>query len=310
MVVACSPGTTTPPPLSDTRAPSAGDSGQPASGRVAAPSDSGLDAAADAGVNSLDSGAGGSTGPADTASALDAHATGSLDGSVFANGDASGLAPADDAAPAPSAPPDAAARGGGGDSTVCSQALGWWVVGSTLDPAVVPANVAAQLDPLLSAQHPLTLADYGSDAGGMMLQVSGTLANGISQQYFPFQYPATAAPWVTSLAGPLPTFAATSSAAMPSTGWLHIIDSSMADVWVPLSGLSTFATAGDALCRSLTGGQVNAVIPEAGGSTTLTLGGRVTTIGQLFGSMTSEAPPGWTLRLLFPTATIVQVSFK
>jgi hypothetical protein len=252
-------------------------------------------------------------GTLDTGSPKDATAIGAYEASIFA--DSSGLVPVNEAdAMASMNPGDGAVpmRGGGGDSTVCAQSLGWWVVGATLDPAVVAPNAASQLNPLLSAQHPLTLADFATAGGGMMLQVSGTLANGISQQYFPFQYPATPAPLVISSTGPLPTFAATAptGATQTSAGFLHVVDSSMADVWIPLSNVSTTATAGDALCQSLTGGQVTGVIPSTAGATSMVIAGATTSVDQLFGSPTSTSPAGWTISLLFPSAKIVQVTFK
>jgi hypothetical protein len=248
------------------------------------------------------------SGPVDSGSLLDATLLSSYDAPIFT--DAAGLVPIDDAASPASSPPDGAMRGGGGDSTICTQALAWRVTGATLDPAVVGSGAAAQLNPLLSAQQPLTLADVGADGGGMVLQVSGTLANGIAQQYFPYQYPASPAPLVISVTGALPTFLATSPVAQPSTGWLHVVDVATNDVWIPMSNISTSATAGDALCGSLTGGEVLAVIPASGAGTSMMLGGGATTVAQLFGTPTSVFPPGWSVRLLFPTASKVQVTFK
>jgi hypothetical protein len=246
-------------------------------------------------------------GAPDSRVPLEAGSAAPYDAAAF--GDSAGLVPIDDAAGSPVTPPTTPMRGGGGDSTVCAQALGWLVSGATLDPTVVSASAAAQLNPLLATQHPLTLAELGSDAG-QLLQVSGTLANGISQQYFPYQFPASPVPLTLSTSGPLPTLIAAPAAAQTGAGFIHIVDASATDVWIAIASIGASATAGDALCQSLTGGEIDAVIPAAAGSTAMTLASGTTTVASLFGDQTSTAPQGWTVRLWFPTAAIAQVTFK
>jgi hypothetical protein len=200
-------------------------------------------------------------------------------------------------------PPDASKPDAGG-SSVCAQSLGWWLVGATLDTTVVPATAASQLTPLLSSQHPITIADYSDASAGRVVLVSGTLTNGIGQQYFPFTYPTS--PATLSLSADAdPVFTATP----PSAGWIHVVDASASDVWISLSNPSFTATATDSQCQGLTSGQLSAVIPASAGTTSLVVSSGSTTIAELFGIETSSSPAGWNLALTF-TAQKVQVTLK
>ena len=203
--------------------------------------------------------------------------------------------------------PDGSTRGGG-DSTVCYQQLAWWMTGATIDPSVVSGGAPDLLNPLLSAQHPLTLADFADASGQYWLQISGTETNGISQQYFPYQYAAAPASLVIS-PGPYPVLTATPSSAQPSGGWLRLIDSSQAEVWIELSQIAASATAGDALCQTLTNGTLKAIIPATSGSTPLVIDGGTTTLAQVFGPMTTTTPAGWLFGMTF-SATKTQGTFK
>ena len=215
-------------------------------------------------------------------------------------------APASDVGP----PSDGSIHGSG---NVCAQLLGWWTVGATLDTNVVGASAAAALNPLLSAQNPITLADSfldggPSDAGPSWLFISGTKTNGASQQYFPFTNPATPAALVQT-PGANPVFTATSPSGQPSTGWIRLLDSTQAEVWIALTNISATMTAGDALCQSISAGEVDAVIPTSAGATTMVLSSGSTSVGAVFGATTSTSPPGWNIRLTF-SAQKVQVTFK
>ncbi len=203
--------------------------------------------------------------------------------------------------------PDSGMRGGG-DSTVCYQQMAWWMMGATLDTSVVSASAAGLLNPLLSGQHPLTLADYVDAAGHYWLQISGTETNGVQQQYFPYQY-ATAPASLAIASGQYPVLTATPPSAQPSGGWIRIVDSSQAAVWIEITQVSATATAGDPLCQTLTSGSLSAIIPATSGSTPLVANGARTTVAQVFGATTSTAPPGWTIGILF-SATKTQGTFK
>lgn len=238
----------------------------------------------------------------------------SVDGSQTTDGSGSGFAGFDviQVPPVPSdggynpTPPDSGMRGGG-DSTVCRQQLGWWMNGPALDAAVSP-NAAGSLNSLLSAQHPLTLADYVDSSGKYWLDASGTETNGIQQQYFPYQYsPTPSALDISTDAYPL--LNATSPSAPASAGWIRLVDSSGAEVWIPMTQVSAAATAADSMCQSLTNGRLTAVVPASAGSTSLVVGGGTTTVGQLFGAFTASSPPGWNIAITF-TATKAQVTFK
>lgn len=231
----------------------------------------------------------------------------SFDGAVF--GDVA-IGPPVDAAQDALPPPDASIHGSG---NVCAQALGWWTVGATLDPSVVSASAVSALNPLLANQNPLTLAESfedagASDAGPSWIVISGTETNGISQQYFPFAYPTTPAA-LAQTAATDPLFTATSPAGQPSTGWLLLVDSTQADVWIALTNLSASLVAGDPQCQTLSSGEVDAVIPTSAGTTTMVLGSGSTTVAAVFGAATSTSPPGWNIRLSF-SGQKVQVTFK
>jgi hypothetical protein len=203
--------------------------------------------------------------------------------------------------------PDTGIRGGG-DSTVCYQQMAWWMTGAALDTSVVSSSAAAQLNPLLSAQHPLTLADYVDSAGQYWLQVSGTETNGVQQQYFPYQY--AVAPAALSIApGQYPVLTATPPSSQPSGGFIRLLDSSQTEVWIEITQISVSATAGDPLCQTLTSGTLTAIVPKAAGSTALVVGGGSTTVGQVFGPTTATAPAGWNIAVTF-AASKTQGSFK
>ena len=255
---------------------------------------------------------GGNDGGADAA--MDATADtsthpegGNFDSSVF--GDVT-IGPTDDASQDVTAPTDAPLHGNG---NVCAQQLGWWMAGATLDTSVVSASAAAALNPLLSVQNPVTLAesflDAGpSDAGPSWIFISGTETNGVSQQYFPFAFPATPAALVQA-PGSIPVFTATSPSGQPSTGWIRLLDSTQAEVWIAITNISATLTAGDSFCQSLSSGKVDAIIPTSAGTTTMVLTGGTTSVAAVFGASTSTSPPGWNIRLTF-TGQKVQVTFK
>jgi hypothetical protein len=208
----------------------------------------------------------------------------------------------DDAAYRP-IPPDSAMRGGG-DSTVCYQQLAWLMNDVALDTSSVPSSAASQLNPLFSTQHPLTLADFVDASGHYWLQISGTETNGVRQQYFPYQY-ATAPASLAIAPSEYPVLTATP----PSGGWIRLVDSSQAEVWIEITQISANATAGDPLCQSLTNGRLTAIVPATSGNTPLVLGGTTTTVAGVFGATTATAPLGWTIGMTF-TATKTQVTFK
>jgi hypothetical protein len=197
---------------------------------------------------------------------------------------------------------------GGGNSTVCYQELAWWMTGAMLDPTVVASSAAAQLNPLLSAQHPLTLADYVDSAGQYWLQISGTETNGVEQQYFPYQY-AVAPAALAITAGEYPTLTATPPSSQPSGGFIRLLDSSQAEVWIPITQIAASATAGDPLCQSLANGSLTAIVPVSAASTSLAINGATTTLAQVLGPTTATAPVGWSIGIIF-TATVVQGTFK
>lgn len=197
---------------------------------------------------------------------------------------------------------------GGGDSTVCVQQLAWWLTSATIDTNVVSSTVAAALGPLLTAQHALTLADFGDGGAPTSLVVSGTETNGVSQQYYPYQYPASPAALVISSDSP-PVLTATSPAGQPSSGWMRLVDSTQAEVWIALSNISMSATAGDPLCQSLTNGRLSAVIPSSAGATSLSVGGTPSTVAQIFGAANATSPNGWNISIAF-TAAKTQVTLK
>jgi hypothetical protein len=203
-------------------------------------------------------------------------------------------------------PPDSGSRGGG-DSTVCRQQLAWWTSGAMLDATVSP-SAAASMNSLLSAQHPLTLADYVDSNGAYWLDVSGTETNGVQQQYFPYQNSPNPAALAIST-DTYPQLTGTSPAGEPSTGWIRLIDSSGSEVWIPMVQVATTVTAGDSLCQSLTNGQLTAVVPFTAAGTTLVLSGAATTVGQVFGNTTATSPSGWNIVITF-TASKVQVTLK
>ena len=230
---------------------------------------------------------------------------GNFDSSVF--GDVT-IGPPDDASQDVTAATDAPLHG-----NVCAQQLGWWMAGATLDTSVVSASAAAALNPLLSVQNPVTLAesflDAGpSDAGPSWIFISGTETNGVSQQYFPFTFPATPAALVQA-PGSNPVFTATSPSGQPSTGWIRLLDSTQAEVWIAITNISATLTAGDSLCQTLSSGKVDAIIPTSAGTTTMVLAGGTTSVAAVFGASTSTSPPGWNIRLSF-TGQKVQVTFK
>jgi len=203
--------------------------------------------------------------------------------------------------------PDTGIRGGG-DSTVCYQQMAWWMTGAALDTSVVTPSAAAQLNPLLSTQHPLTLADYVDASGQYWLQVSGTETNGVQQQYFPYQY--AVAPAALSIApGQYPVLTATPASSQPSGGFIRLVDSSQAEVWIEITQVSVNVTAGDSLCQTLTGGSLTAIVPATSGSTPLAVGGGSTTVAQVFGPTTASAPAGWNIAITF-AASKIQGSFK
>ncbi|HEY5242712.1 MAG TPA: hypothetical protein VIJ22_14630 [Polyangiaceae bacterium] len=229
-----------------------------------------------------------------------------FDASVF--GDVT-IGPPADAAQDAVPPTDASGHGNG---NVCSQQLAWSMVGASLD-SNVSAGAATALNPLLSVQNPITLAesflDGGtSDAGPSWIFVSGTETNGVSQQYFPFMYPTSPAALVQT-PGANPVFTATSPAGQPSTGWIRLLDSTSAEVWIALTNISATLTAGDAQCQSLSSSEVDAVVPTSAGTTTMVLGSGSTTVSTVFGATTSSSPAGWNIRLTF-TGQKAQVTFK
>jgi hypothetical protein len=245
-------------------------------------------------------------------SATDADATSSpeagpnFDASVF--GDVA-IGPPADAAQDAVPPADASGHGNG---NVCAQQLAWSMVGASLDSSV-SASAATALNPLLSVQNPITLAesflDGGtSDAGPSWIFVSGTETNGTSQQYFPFMYPTSPAALVQT-PGANPVFTATSPAGQPSTGWIRLLDFTSAEVWIALTNISATLTAGDAQCQSLSSGEVDAVVPTSAGTTTMVLSSGNTTVSTVFGATTSASPAGWNIRLTF-TGQEAQVTFK
>jgi hypothetical protein len=201
-----------------------------------------------------------------------------------------------------------------GNGNVCASLLGWWTVGATLDPSVVSASAVSALNPLLTNQNPLTLADTfedaaAGDAGPPWMVISGTETNGVSQQYFPFAYPTSPAALVQAAGATNPVFTATSPAGQPSTGWIRLLDSTQAEVWIALTNISATLTAGDPLCQSLSSGEVDAVIPSSAGTTTMVLSSGSTTVAAVFGATTSTSPEGWNIRLSF-SGQKVQVTFK
>jgi hypothetical protein len=231
---------------------------------------------------------------------------GDFDASVY--GDVV-IGPPDDGGATDAGPTGDSSKGNG---NVCVQELGWWAVGATLDSSVSP-NAAALLNPLLSVQNPITLADYFSDAGEtdagpQLILISGTETNGVSQQYFPFTYP-TAPATLAQTAGSAPVFTATSPAGQPSAGWIRLLDSTQAEVWIALTDINATLTAGDPQCQSLSSGVITAVIPTSAGATTMVLSSGSTSVAAVFGATTSTSPPGWNIRLTF-TGEKVEVTFK
>jgi hypothetical protein len=212
----------------------------------------------------------------------------------------------DDAAYNPTAP-DGTVKGGG-DSTVCRQQLAWWLTSAALDTSIVSATVAGSLGPLLSAQHALTLADFGDGGSPTSLVISGTETNGVLQQYFPYQYPTTPAALVISSDSP-PVLTATSPVAQPSSGWIRLVDSSQAEVWIAMTNISVSVTAGDTLCQTLSNGRLSAIVPASAGSTSLVVGGSRSTVAELFGATDAASPSGWSLAMTF-SASKTQVTLK
>ena len=275
---------------------------------VTSPADAGV-VRDDAGSNRPDAGpVQGEAGFVDAGAPTDAGGGSTFDAAAF--GDASGLAPFDDAATTPStrqACPCARRRRRDGVRAVTRLDR---LPGATLNPTVVPAGAVAQLNPLLSAQHPLTLADLRAD-GGMLLQVSGTLANGISQQYFPVRLPGDARPAHDRDDGLVAVALGLSAPEAPSTGWVHLVDASASDVWIPLTAVSTTQPRATRSASRSSSGQSNAVIPSSGGSVGLAspTGARRSRSCWRH-DPASINPAGWAVRVLFPSAAIAQVTFK
>jgi hypothetical protein len=277
----------------------------PPDGYIGGPSGSRRDAGGDATAPSSDaSGASDGAVPRDdTGNASD----GSASRTPFQGFDVSEIPPYPADASYNPVRPDSGVRGGG-DSTVCYQQMAWWMTGAMLDAGVVSSAAAATLNPLLSLQHPLTLADYVDSSGHYWLQISGTETNGVQQQFFPYQYATAPASLVIS-PSQYPVLTATPPNGQQSGGWIRLVDSSQSEVWIEITQVAASATAGDPLCQTLTNGSLTAIIPATSGNTPLVINGASTTVSQVFGATTATAPPGWSIGITF-TATKTQGTFK
>ncbi len=198
-------------------------------------------------------------------------------------------------------PVDATPIPKGGNDAACDTPLGWWATNATFDAVETPSTFASTLNLLLANENPFTIVDYVDSSLVWTMRASGTLTNGGYQQYFPLAYPSD-----TSAMTRHPTSFASGVAA---SSWLVVNDASATNVWVALANTSVSATYGDTYCQTLTGGVLDAVIPQSAGTTSIVTSSGTTTLATLLGSQTSVSPKGWSVRLDFDGAK-VDVSSK
>jgi len=188
-------------------------------------------------------------------------------------------------------PVDATPIPKGGNDAACDAPLGWWATNATFDGAVTPSSFATAVNTLLVGEHPFTIVDYVDTSLVWTIRASGTLTNGGYQQYFPSAYPSSA----SAMTRQTSSF----SSGVAASSWLVVVDSSSSNVWIALANASVSANYGDSYCQSLTGGVLDAVVPQNAGSTSIVTSSGTTTLQALLGSQTSVSPQGWTVRVNF-----------
>jgi hypothetical protein len=257
------------------------------------------------------SAAGGTTAPSapeetpGTVSVTPGAGAGSPSSAVPEAGSPSDSDAAADGGTAPLGPPvDAPVRPPGHDDLCNISPAGWWTTTASIDSAVSSAAFANAMNALFTRPnaHPLTLAAYTEGgAADWTFKATGSLTNGIGQQYFPFDHPATPATAARST-----TSIGTSSP--QASAFLHVVDGANEDLWLPLSAVDVHATVPDSSCANLEGGVLTATVSHTAGVMSMTLSdGPMTNLGGLLGA---EAPGGgWPLRMTFD-AEKVQITLK
>ena len=209
-----------------------------------------------------------------------------------------------DAGVADAMPIDAAPRPVVHIDDVCNiSPIAWWATAPAVDPALSSPAFAEALNGLfaLPNAHPFTLAAF-TDNGAWRFVATASLANGIGQQYFPFDHAAT------SVSSPAPGLTiGTPGDVTLGTAWLHVVDAASHDVWIALEHVAAHATIDDDYCTRASGGVLTATVAPAAGAATLSpVGGSSITLATLLGP---ESGAGWPLRVTFD-AEKVQITLK